>query len=101
VGEHLPVQGVGLGVGVGVGPDWAQYLPPVLVPVSTAICPPQTSISLPVHTAAGTVLAAGTLLVLVALQLFVVGSYLPPVLKKLLPLYPPHTIISVPVQTIV
>ena len=27
VGEHLPVHGVG----VGVGPDWAQYLPPVLV----------------------------------------------------------------------
>ena len=26
-GEHLPVHGVG----VGVGPDWAQYLPPVLV----------------------------------------------------------------------
>ncbi len=36
---------VGVEVGVGVGPDSAQYLPPVLVP------PPQTIISLPVHTA--------------------------------------------------
>ena len=37
--------GVAVGVGVGVGPDSTQYLPPVLRP------PPQTIISLPVHTA--------------------------------------------------
>ena len=37
-------------------------------------------------------------MVLVAVQLPVLGLYLPPVLRKS-PLYPPHTIISVPVQT--
>jgi hypothetical protein len=67
VGEHLPVHGVGVGVavavgvglggnvavavavgvGVGVAPDCAQYLPPVFKKGR----PPQTIISLPVHTA--------------------------------------------------
>ena len=45
--------GVGLGgrvaVGVGVGPPCAQYLPPVFNWVG--LSPPQTIISLPVHTA--------------------------------------------------
>ncbi len=53
VGAHLPVHAVGVGVGVGVGggPDCAQYLPPVLkAPLISR--PPQTIISLPVHTAA-------------------------------------------------
>ena len=82
VGEHLPVHGVGVGVGVGGGPGCPQYLPPVLVAASAALAtPPQINISLPVQTATGPVLAAGTLTVLVAVQLFVLGSYLPPVLK--------------------
>jgi hypothetical protein len=65
VGAHLPMHGVGVavdvgvavavGVGVGVGaPDCAQYLPPVLVkPTQTSVVtqPPQTIISLPLHTA--------------------------------------------------
>ena len=67
--------GVGEGVGVGVGPSAAaQYLPPVFEP------PPQTIISLSVQTA-GAHRAEGALLVLVAVQLSVLGSYLPPVLK--------------------
>jgi len=45
--------------------------------------------------------AEGALVVLVAVQLSVLGSYLPPVFKLLVPLYPPQTIISVPVQTAV
>ena len=40
-------------------------------------------------------------MVLVAVQLSVLGLYFPPVLKTLLALYPPHTIISVPVHTAV
>ena len=44
--------GVAVGVGVGLGaPDWAQYLPPVFKLLSESSCPPQTIISLPVHTA--------------------------------------------------
>src|SRR5438132_5284568 len=44
---------VGVGVGVGGGPDCAQYLPPVLVAdlTLTAVAPPHTIISLPLHTA--------------------------------------------------
>src|ERR1044071_6275854 len=46
--------------------------------------------------------ALGALVVLVAVQLFVLGLYLPPVFKTT-PLlsYPPHTIISLPVHTAV
>jgi hypothetical protein len=44
-------------------------------------------------------------MVLMAVQLSVEGLYLPPVLKKLVPpgpdVTPPHTIISLPVQTAV
>ena len=47
-GRDLGV-GVGLGLGVGVGADCAQYLPPVLKLVVSSV-PPQTIISLPVHT---------------------------------------------------
>jgi hypothetical protein len=39
--------------------------------------------------------------VLVAVQLSVLGLYLPPVLKKLAPLYPPQTIISLAFHTAV
>ena len=43
---------VAVGVGVGVAPDCAQYLPPVARYVGNgAWIPPQTIISLPVHTA--------------------------------------------------
>ena len=40
-------------------------------------------------------------MVLVAIQLSAPGLYLPPVLKSVLELYPPQTIISLPVQTAV
>jgi hypothetical protein len=46
--------------------------------------------------------AEGALVVLVAIQLFVLGVYRPPVLKLLLMVaVPPHTIISLPVHTAV
>jgi hypothetical protein len=44
------------------------------------LVPPQTTISLPVHTPVGTDRPAGALVVLVAVQLSVAGLYLPPVL---------------------
>ena len=37
----------------------------------------------------------------VAIQVSVLGLYLPPVLKEVLPFCPPQTIISLPVQTAV
>jgi len=72
------------------------YLPPVFkkLPLS----PPQTIISLPVHTAVGKNRPAGAPVVLVAVQLSVLGLYLPPVFKRL-GLPPPQTIISLPVHT--
>jgi hypothetical protein len=39
--------------------------------------------------------------VVVAVQLSVLGLYLPPVFKSVLPLSPPQTIISLPVHTAV
>jgi hypothetical protein len=59
-------------------------------------------ISLPVHTAVCETRAAGALVVLVAVQLSVLGLYLPPVFKSIFmsPL-PPQTIISLPVHTAV
>ena len=45
--------------------------------------------------------AAGELVVLVAVQLSVLGLYLPPVFKPVPSPYPPQTIISLPVQTAV
>src|SRR4029077_12226147 len=68
------------------------YLPPVFTP-------PQTIISLPVHTAVCPLRAVGALVVLVAVQLSVLGSYLPPVFKAMEVLLTPQTIISLPVQT--
>ena len=76
---------VGVGVGVGVGveePDCAQYLAPVLKTL-TLLYPPQTIISPPVQTAVCQKRAAGTPLVLVAVQLSLPGSYLPPVFNEL------------------
>jgi hypothetical protein len=78
------------------------YRPPVFkAPLTSS--PPQTIISLislPVQTAVHT-RGEGALVVLVAVQLSVPGLYRPPVLKRLLLLVPPQTIISVPVQTAV
>ena len=74
---------VGLGVtdGVGVGVvTGAQYLPPVFKTFMRS-SPPQTIISLKVQTAVSKSRAEGALVVLVDVQLFVRGSYLPPVLK--------------------
>jgi hypothetical protein len=56
------------------------YLPPVLKKVPL-IPPPQTIISLPVHTAVWLDRALGALVVLAAVQLSVLGLYLPPVFK--------------------
>jgi hypothetical protein len=77
------------------------YLPPVFPPPS----PPQTIISLAVHTAVKIdPRAEGALVVLVAVQLSLLGLYLPPVFKRPLQkvsVHPPQTIISSPVQTAV
>ena len=75
------------------------YLPPVLKMSGNPPLPPQTIISLSVHTAVCWYRAEGTLIKLVAVQLSVLGSYLPPVLKR--PGHPPQTIISLPVHTAV
>lgn len=78
------------------------YLPPVFKePPPKPLAPPQMIISLPVQTVAGRYRPLGTLVVLVAVQLSVLGLYLPPVLKKVLPLYPPQTIISLLLHTAV
>jgi len=88
---------VAVGVGVGLGPPCTQYLPPVFkLPF-----PPQTIISLPVHTAVCPDRGDGALEVLVAVQLSVLGLYLPPVLKLPALLPPPQVIISLPVHTAV
>jgi hypothetical protein len=57
----------------------ALYLPPVFN--DCWLSPPQTIISLPVHTAVCHARASGALVVLVAVQLPVSGLYLPPVLR--------------------
>ena len=56
-------------------------------------------ISLPVHTAVGRNRPEGALLVLVAVQLSVLGLYLPPVFVKPTSADPLQTIISLPVHT--
>ena len=61
------------------------YLPPVFRSVETPT-PPQTIISLPVHTAVCASRPSGALVMLVAVQLSVLGLYLPPVFKAA----PPH-----------
>ena len=79
------------------------YLPPVFKYEVWSLYPPQTIISLPVHTALCHFRADGALEVLVATQLSVLGLYLPPVFispPQSLAL-PPQTIISLPVQTAV
>ena len=97
-----PGVAVGVGVGVGVGPECAQYLPPVSRSPWPPNHPPQTIISLPVQTAVWEYRGSGALVVLVAVQVFVLGWYRPPVSKEpLLSGVPPQTIISLPVQTAV
>ena len=76
------------------------YRPPVSKKV-LPVPPPQTIISLPVHTAVCAYRPAGALVLLVAVQLSVLGLYRPPVSKKVLPFHPPQTIISLPVHTAV
>jgi hypothetical protein len=61
------------------------------------VFPPQTIISLPVHTAVCSSRPSGALVVLVAAQLSVLGLYLPPLLSP----DPPQTIISILVHTAV
>jgi hypothetical protein len=87
------------------------YPPPVFKRLSQKLLmllrhPPQAIIWVPVHTAVCTTRPAGALLVLVAVQLSVIGLYLPPVFKRSIlvhqpPLHPPQTIISLPVHTAV
>src|ERR1051325_3272257 len=71
-----------------------------LLPVSGNNPPPQTIISLPVHTAVWPDRAEGASGIFVGFQLSVSGLYLPPVFgfgRNLSP--PPQTIISLPVHT--
>jgi hypothetical protein len=79
----------------------ALYLPPVSKSIGgQQKIPPQTIISLPVHTALCSSRGEGALVVLVAIQLSVLGLYLPPVLQSLnVESPPPQTIISPPVHT--
>jgi hypothetical protein len=77
------------------------YLPPVFVSTLPSK-PPQIIISLPVQIALCESRRAGALVVLVEDQVFVFGLYLPPVLKNLeKPVFPPQTIIALPVHTAV
>ena len=97
------------------------YLPP-LFKLPEELSPPQTIISVSVQTAVCPSLPVGALVVEVAIQLSVLGLYLAPVLKlgvgvgvdpargfqslslvfsPTKPPKPPHTIISLPVQTAV
>ena len=72
-----------------------------MLETSEILSPAQTIISVPVHTAVSSDRAAAAPVVLVAVNLSVVELYLPPLLTKLLPLKPPQTIISEPVDTAV
>ena len=69
--------------------------------VPSILIPPQTIISLPVHTAVCSLRSEGALAILVGVHVSVLGSYLPPVLKPMPAPCPPQTIISLPVQTAV
>src|ERR1043166_5402121 len=71
--------GVTVGVGVGVGPDSAQYLPPVFKRLPEVSVPPQTIISVPVHTAVCSLRSSGALTMLVAVQTSLPGLYRWPV----------------------
>ena len=60
----------------------AGIISPAGVEMVMTVDPPQTIISLPVQTAVCIARAAGALVVLVAVQLSVLGLYLPPVFKR-------------------
>jgi len=62
------------------GGGGTQYLPPVFNALLSS-APPQTIISLPVHTAVEMARLVGAPVVLMAVQLSVMGLYLPPVFK--------------------
>ena len=91
------VVGVAVGVGVGVTPDCAQYLPPVFKSPPGSLSPPQTIISVPVHTAVCLRRPIGAVVMSVVPQLSNAGLYLPPVLED----EPPQIIISSPLHSAV
>ena len=76
------------------------YLPPVFRSTKLKLSkPPQTIITLPVQIAVCNSRAEGALTVVVAVQLSVLGLYLPPVFRSLKLLStPPQTIISLAVS---
>src|SRR5262245_25924401 len=78
------------------------YHPPLLMKVLPPMLnPPQTIISVPVQTSECRLRPSGALVMLVAVQLSVLGLYLPPVFTCTFTLAsPPQTIISLPVQTL-
>ena len=76
------------------------YLPPVFN-IASVVSAPDDHFAASPHRRMNHVAPPGALVVLVAVQLSVAGSYLPPVFRLPLPLYPPQTIISLPVQTAV
>jgi hypothetical protein len=78
------------------------YRPPVFKSPMLMLFPPQTIISLPVHTAVWWDRATGAAVMLVTVQLSVLGLYRAPVFNAtpVLP-NPPQTIISLPVHTAV
>lgn len=70
---------VAVGVGVGTVGGCAQYFPPELEVPLPSLCPPHTIISLPVQTAVWKARLPGAVAVLVAVQVSMLGLYLPPV----------------------
>ena len=88
VGRSLGVGAIlGVGVAGGVGEDVAVAVAvavgvAVVIGVGPGIIPPHTIISTPVQTAVCWDRAAGALTMLVLVQLFAAGLYLPPVLKE-------------------
>ena len=85
--------------GAGRGPTiGASIVSPAVVLGKTTDKSTQTIISLPVQIAVWSARPLGALMILVAVQLSMVGLYLPPVFK-FVPSYTPQTIISLPVHT--
>src|ERR1051325_6212667 len=77
------------------------YFPPVFA-AATVSSPPHKTISLPVHTAVCPDLALGAPVVLVGVHVLLLGSYLPPVLRRTRSVpRPPQTINWLPVHTAV
>ena len=75
--------GVGVGVGVGGGPDCAQYLPPVFNSAAGGVDAAPDDHFTASPDCRVMYRTSGALVVLVAVQLFVLGLYLPPVFKKI------------------